>query len=126
MVVDEAHHLAWTPEEASSEYALAEQLAIQTPSVVLLTATPEQLGRSGHFARLRLLDPARYNDLAHVRAGGAGLPGDLATGDGCSTRRSSIDEQLKKLRTLLHDEPELLPLVEAQPSPPRDSACWPR
>ena len=34
------------------------------PGVLLLTATPEQLGRSGHFARLRLLDPARFHDLA--------------------------------------------------------------
>ena len=64
LVIDEAHHLSWSPEEESSEYVLAEALAKRTPGVVLLTATPEQLGRSGHFARLRLLDPARYHDLA--------------------------------------------------------------
>jgi ATP-dependent helicase HepA len=63
LVVDEAHHLAWTPEEASPRYSLVEQLAATTPGVILLTATPEQLGRSGHFARLRLLDPQRYHDL---------------------------------------------------------------
>lgn len=63
LIVDEAHHLAWSPEEESPEYVLAEALAKRTPGVVLLTATPEQLGRSGHFARLRLLDPARYHDL---------------------------------------------------------------
>ncbi|QRN55775.1 RNA polymerase-associated protein RapA [Dyella caseinilytica] len=63
LVVDEAHHLAWTPEEASPRYTLVEQLAAATPGVILLTATPEQLGRSGHFARLRLLDPQRYHDL---------------------------------------------------------------
>jgi ATP-dependent helicase HepA len=63
LVVDEAHHLAWTPEAASPHYALVEQLAAKTPGVILLTATPEQLGRSGHFARLRLLDPQRYHDL---------------------------------------------------------------
>ena len=63
LVVDEAHHLAWTPEAASPRYALVEQLAAKTPGVILLTATPEQLGRSGHFARLRLLDPQRYRDL---------------------------------------------------------------
>ena len=63
LVVDEAHHLAWTPEAASPRYALVEQLAAATPGVVLLTATPEQLGRSGHFARLRLLDPQRYHHL---------------------------------------------------------------
>jgi ATP-dependent helicase HepA len=64
LVVDEAHHLEWTPEAASPRYVLVERLAAQTPGVVLLTATPEQLGRSGHFARLRLLDPQRYHDLA--------------------------------------------------------------
>lgn len=68
LVVDEAHHLAWSPEEASPEYQLVEALALSAPSVILLTATPEQLGRSGHFARLRLLDPARYSDLAHYQA----------------------------------------------------------
>jgi len=63
LVVDEAHHLAWTPEAASPRYTLVERLAAATPGVILLTATPEQLGRSGHFARLRLLDPQRYSHL---------------------------------------------------------------
>lgn len=63
VVVDEAHHLEWTPERASPGYALVEQLGARAPGLILLTATPQQLGRSGHFARLRLLDPARYNDL---------------------------------------------------------------
>lgn len=68
LVVDEAHHLAWTPQATSNEYALVETLAAETPGVILLTATPEQLGRTGHFARLRLLDPARYHDLARYVA----------------------------------------------------------
>jgi len=63
MVVDEAHHLEWTPDAASPRYRLVEELATATPGVILLTATPEQLGRAGHFARLRLLDPRRYSDL---------------------------------------------------------------
>ena len=63
VVVDEAHHLAWTPEATSPAYALVEALGERSPGLILLTATPEQLGRSGHFARLRLLDPARYHDL---------------------------------------------------------------
>lgn len=63
LVVDEAHHLAWSPETASPRYAMVERLAAAIPGVILLTATPEQLGRSGHFARLRLLDPQRYYDL---------------------------------------------------------------
>ncbi|HUW53208.1 MAG TPA: RNA polymerase-associated protein RapA [Rhodanobacter sp.] len=63
LVVDEAHHLAWSPEAVSPRYAMVERLAEAIPGVILLTATPEQLGRSGHFARLRLLDPQRYHDL---------------------------------------------------------------
>ncbi len=63
LVVDEAHHLEWTPQQSSPRYAMVEALAGSVPGVILLTATPEQLGRSGHFARLRLLDPARYRDL---------------------------------------------------------------
>ncbi|GAA0257145.1 RNA polymerase-associated protein RapA [Rhodanobacter caeni] len=63
LVVDEAHHLAWSPTEASPRYTMVEKLAAVIPGVILLTATPEQLGRSGHFARLRLLDPQRYHDL---------------------------------------------------------------
>ncbi|GAB6042671.1 RNA polymerase-associated protein RapA [Endothiovibrio diazotrophicus] len=62
LVVDEAHHLHWTPEESSLEYDLIEALAQLTPGALLLTATPEQLGRAGHFARLRLLDPHRFHD----------------------------------------------------------------
>jgi ATP-dependent helicase HepA len=63
VVVDEAHHLAWSPEKASDGYLLVEQLAQRSPGLLLLTATPTQLGLAGHFARLRLLDPNRYDDL---------------------------------------------------------------
>lgn len=63
LVVDEAHHLRWTPDKPSSEYQLVESLATSTPSLLLLTATPQQLGMEGHFARLRLLDPDRFGDL---------------------------------------------------------------
>ncbi|MFT0623793.1 RNA polymerase-associated protein RapA [Ectopseudomonas guguanensis] len=68
LVVDEAHHLVWHPEQASPEYSLVEQLAEVIPGVLLLTATPEQLGQDSHFARLRLLDPNRFHDLQAFRA----------------------------------------------------------
>ncbi|MBQ0719747.1 MAG: RNA polymerase-associated protein RapA [Gammaproteobacteria bacterium] len=63
LIVDEAHHLAWSEEQASPAYQCIEALAARIPSLLLLTATPEQLGVAGHFARLRLLDPDRYYDL---------------------------------------------------------------
>ena len=64
MVVDEAHHLVWSEEAPSREYQVIEQLAENIPGVLLLTATPEQLGLESHFARLRLLDPDRFHDFA--------------------------------------------------------------
>ena len=63
LIVDEAHHLHWSPESASESYTCVEHLAQKAKGVLLLTATPEQAGIEGHFARLRLLDPARFYDL---------------------------------------------------------------
>ena len=65
MIVDEAHHLSWSEQQPSAEYRTVEALAANTEGLLLLTATPEQLGLEGHFARLRLLDPSRYFDLQH-------------------------------------------------------------
>ncbi len=45
LIVDEAHHLHWSPEQTS----------------------PEQMGLESHFARLRLLDPQRYPDFDRYR-----------------------------------------------------------
>jgi len=59
VVFDEAHHLT----EHTAEYRLAKQLSTKTKGLMLLTATPEQLGLRSHFARLHLLDPARYYDF---------------------------------------------------------------
>jgi len=60
LVVDEAHHLEWSVDNVSPEYAVVEQLSKVAKGLLLLTATPEQLGEESHFARLRLLDPTRY------------------------------------------------------------------
>ncbi len=72
LVVDEAHHLEWFGEDIPEgqdvpdsvrAYQIVESLAQLIPGVLLLTATPEQLGRKSHFARLRLLDADRYHDF---------------------------------------------------------------
>jgi ATP-dependent helicase HepA len=68
MIVDEAHHLHWHENEVSKAYQCVEQLAGLIPGLLLLTATPEQLGIDSHFARLRLLDPERYPDLSSFKA----------------------------------------------------------
>lgn len=71
MVVDEAHHLVYSDDdsdEAGKDYRCVESLAKFTKGLLLLTATPEQLGEESHFARLRLLDPDRYFDFDKYKA----------------------------------------------------------
>ncbi|MCK9503549.1 MAG: SNF2-related protein, partial [Porticoccaceae bacterium] len=68
MVVDEAHHLSWRENQVSPQYQCVETLAARVQGLLLLTATPEQLGVESHFARLKLLDPARYHSLEQFRA----------------------------------------------------------
>ncbi|MGM0824463.1 MAG: RNA polymerase-associated protein RapA [Pseudomonadota bacterium] len=67
LIVDEAHHLDWSSEGSGPGYQCVEQLAADIPGLLLLTATPEQMGIESHFARLRLLDPERYHDLARFK-----------------------------------------------------------
>lgn len=62
LVVDEAHQLKWSQEHVSVEYKIAEMVARRSKGLLLLTATPEQLGLEGHFARLKLIDPNRFFD----------------------------------------------------------------
>lgn len=63
VVIDEAHHLHWSPEQEGEDYTLCKQLSEVSKGLLLLTATPEQAGIDSHFGRLKLLDPARFHDL---------------------------------------------------------------
>ncbi|WP_311945970.1 RNA polymerase-associated protein RapA [Halomonas piscis] len=67
LIVDEAHHLDWSEEASGPGYQCVESLAADIDALLLLTATPEQMGVASHFARLRLLDPERYHDLERFR-----------------------------------------------------------
>ena len=67
LIVDEAHHLDWSEEQMGPGYACVARLAGESEGVLLLTATPEQMGVASHFARLRLLDPDRYHSLERFR-----------------------------------------------------------
>ncbi|WP_456268290.1 RNA polymerase-associated protein RapA [Kushneria sp. AK178] len=69
VIVDEAQHLEWAPDSGGyTGYRCVEALASQRTGLLLLSATPEQMGDVSHFARLRLLDPERYHDLEAFRA----------------------------------------------------------
>ena len=58
-IIDEAHNV----DIDSEDFLTLEKLADQLQHLVLLTATPEQLGIESHFARLKLLDPAKFSSL---------------------------------------------------------------
>ncbi|WP_368164833.1 RNA polymerase-associated protein RapA [Aeromonas sp. R6-2] len=102
LVVDEAHHLEWSAEAPSRAYEMVEALAEQIPGVLLLTATPDQLGHESHFARLRLLDPERFFDydafLAEEQEYGAIAVAAQALLDGAeldTSARTLLAEQLE-------------------------------
>ena len=66
------------------QYRLIEHLARHVPALLLLTATPEQLGKEGHFARLRLLDPSRFPDLDHYLSEESAYQSLAKQANGCS------------------------------------------
>ncbi len=107
LIVDEAHHLAWSEDETSLAYQLVEALAQQTASVLLLTATPEQLGRVGHFGRLRLLDPQRFHDYAQFVAEEEAYGEVAAIAAGLLDDRTLTTQQRDRLQVLLGDEAAL-------------------
>ncbi|WOJ96149.1 RNA polymerase-associated protein RapA [Congregibacter brevis] len=63
LIVDEVHRLAWSQVEVSEDFRFLQDMAEQVPGLLLLTATPEQVGQEAHFARLALLDPERFHDF---------------------------------------------------------------
>lgn len=64
VIVDEAHHLLWSEAGMSKEYKLVAELSQVAGGMLLLTATPRQLGLESHFGRLKLLDPERFDTFA--------------------------------------------------------------
>lgn len=108
VVVDEAHHLAWSPEEASPEYKVVEEIAAVAPGVILLTATPEQLGAEGHFARLRLLDPDRYGDFSSFINGRAEYRRTARIASRLLDGKALAAQDLKTIRELCKADPPRL------------------
>ncbi|NQZ59907.1 MAG: RNA polymerase-associated protein RapA, partial [Lentisphaeraceae bacterium] len=106
-VFDEAHHIRWKKDELTPEYELATKICAASKGLILLTATPEQLGIESHFARLQLLDPERFYDLPTFLKENEG---HLETAE---IARDLLDEkmldkvQLQSLGEILHDEKDL-------------------
>ncbi|WP_421352079.1 RNA polymerase-associated protein RapA [Aeromonas veronii] len=110
LVVDEAHHLEWSEEAPSRAYEMVEALAEQVPGVLLLTATPDQLGHQSHFARLRLLDPERFYDYE------AFLAEEQAYGQVASAAQELLDGETlsDEARQILASQLEGLDLSDAE------------
>ncbi len=104
LIVDEAHHLQWSPQHSSREYQQIETLANSADSVLLLTATPEQLGAAGHFARLRLLDPARFHSLDGFLAEEQQHKTTAELADALLGQKPLCSAQITQLQCLLDNE----------------------
>jgi ATP-dependent helicase HepA len=104
-IVDEAHHVTLgeltTPdtrklgEEITSAYKTLETLAAATKGLLLLTATPEQLGQENHFALLRLLDPARFTDFAAF-----------------VVEQANYQQIASRIKTMADDDPQMRELLD--------------
>jgi len=110
LVVDEAHHLIWDKEKPSAQYKAIEQLANQIPGVLLLTATPDQLGHESHFARLRLLDPNRFYNYQAFVAEEAGYKPVVEAVNQLLDGEFLNDESKNSIATLLSEQ-NVIPLL---------------
>jgi ATP-dependent helicase HepA len=64
VIMDEAHHIL----DQSDFYTFMQALGKNTQGLMLLTATPEQMGLKTHFSQLQLLDQDRYFDFKTYQA----------------------------------------------------------
>ena len=104
-IVDEAHHVTLGEltapdtrklgEEITSAYKTLETLAAATKGLLLLTATPEQLGQENHFALLRLLDPARFTDFSAFVA-----------------EQANYQQIATRIKTMADDDPQMRELLD--------------
>lgn len=118
VVVDEAHHLQWSESGASDGYLFVERLALESQGLVLLTATPEQLGKESHFARLRLLDPDRFYSFSQfLEEESRFAPVAELSSRLLSEQMLSVGEQAQLKELLKHDNVDkLLDQFNADPS----------
>lgn len=110
LIVDEAHHLSWQDGKPSRAYRQVAELAEETPGLLLLTATPDQLGHEGHFARLRLLDPNRFHDYQAFVDEEQGYQQVAEAANALLDKQLLTDQQLRLLNELISEndiEPQL-------------------
>ncbi|WP_053981368.1 helicase-related protein [Marinagarivorans algicola] len=97
VIVDEAHHI----QPDTDGFDVLRSLSELCAHMVLVTATPEQLGFESHFARLQLLDPDKYTNtetLMHEETGYAELNAlirDLPASRNLLIERFDLDPKLE-------------------------------
>lgn len=104
LIVDEAHHLEWSVDSVSPEYRIVELLSQISKGLLLLTATPEQLGVESHFARLRLLDPNRYNNYSNFAKESGGNKEIASIVEKLSTDKDLNQKDIKLLESTFSKE----------------------
>lgn len=121
VVVDEAHHI--TPEnelalaketELNQLYKHVQQIGEQTKGLILLTATPDQLGHFGHFSRLQLLDPNRFHDYEKFKQEETHYQQIAEIANLLVSQESFSDAQYKVLSQLLNDSTSIETLDKYQ------------
>jgi ATP-dependent helicase HepA len=116
IIVDEAHRIGWKPGAPSEEYLILQLLAARSPGLLLLTATPEQLGLEGHFARLHLIDPARFHSWEDFQKEHETYQNIVPLADALLRDQELSSQELKSLHELLEGKvsPATLPTSEMQ------------
>ena len=109
VIVDEAHHLHWNEQQSSPEYDFVEKLANKCDGLLLLTATPEQVGIDSHFARLRLLDADRFYDLEKFKEEEQGFLKLNKAVEGIQHIQSNLTENLATDPSLVKTIQKILP-----------------
>jgi len=115
LIVDEAHHLHWSKDQASSHYQLVQELEKHCGGILLLTATPRQLGQESHFGRLKLLDPQRFGDYDSFCAEANRYQEIADLSDQIS--KGQLKQSKAKLLALFPKDQLLKELVESDPPP---------
>lgn len=104
LIVDEAHHLSWSPGKASPAYEMVERFSSQAKGMLLLTATPEKEGHQSHFAQLHLLDPARYHNFDQFVEQQETFESVAETAERLMSHEQVSQDELTYLKELLPDE----------------------
>lgn len=109
LIVDEAHHLRWTPRSSSPEYRCVQALAQRSRGLLLLTATPLRQGLETQFALLHLVDPERFSRLEDFLQESEHL---MEVGRAARDLADRAPAAAERLRALFPDDDDLIACLD--------------